>query len=228
MLPANEIHLWLLEVEQDNPIHDATGEALLSTEELARAARFRFPADRRLYRVSHAFLRETLGSYLNRPPAELEFIAGSHGRPELISGELRFNLTHTKGFTACVITAKADCGVDVEPIDRRADRELVAKNVFTEEERATIDARAESLRAKQFFQFWTLKEAYIKARGLGLSLPLKEISFNVSGPEPTVTLGPRIADDPAPWRFWSGMASTHHHYGVAVKSSTPMNLRICR
>ena len=118
--------------------------------------------------------------------------------------------------------------MDAEPIDRRADRELVAKNVFTVEERATIEARIESERATQFFQFWTLKEAYIKARGLGLSLPLREISFNVQGAEPTVWFGPRIEDDPAPWRFWSGMASARHHYGVAVKSTDEMNLRIYR
>ena len=233
MLPANEIHLWFLEVDQDNPAHDAAGEAILSAHELERAARFRFPRDRRLFRAAHTFLRETLGRYLHRSPAELTFLAGSHGRPELTGGELRFNLTHTNGFAACVITQHADCGVDAEPIDRTTDIELVSKNVFTDEERSAIHARPESQRAKQFFQFWTLKEAYIKARGLGLSLPLKEISFHVDDVEPTVSFGPRIADDPAHWRFWSGMATARHHYAVAVKNSVAIrsaaiNLRIYR
>ncbi len=231
MPPANEIHLWFLEVDQDNPAHDATGEAILSAQELQRAARFRFPRDRRLFRAAHTFLRETLGRYLHRSPAELTFLTGSHGRPELACGGMRFNLTHTNGFAACVITSQADCGVDAEPIDRRTDIELVSKNVFTDEERAAIRSHPEIHRPKQFFQFWTLKEAYIKARGLGLSLPLKEISFQVEDVEPTVSFGPRIADDPAHWRFWSGMATARHHYGVAVRidsdlNTTEMNLRI--
>lgn len=233
MLPANEIHLWFLEVDQDNPTNDTTGEAILSAHELERAARFRFPRDRRLFRAAHTFLRETLGRYLHRSPAELTFLVGSHGRPELEGAELRFNLTHTNGFAACVITAQADCGVDAEPIDRRTDIELVSKNVFTDKERSTIQASPESQRANQFFQFWTLKEAYIKARGLGLSLPLKEISFHVDDTEPTVTFGPRIADDPAHWRFWSGMATARHQYAIAIKNSVAisnaeMNLRIYR
>ena len=228
MLSANEVHLWLHEVDQDDPANDSTGEALLSPSELTRAARFRFERDRRLFRSAHTFLRQTLGSYLNRPPAELEFLEGSHGRPELVGAELRFNLTHTKGFAACVITSHADCGVDAEPVDRKSDIELVAKNVFTESERQAILDAPEPLRPKQFFQFWTLKEAYIKARGLGLSLPLREISFDVRGSSPAVAFGPRIEDDPAQWRFWSGMATAQHHYGVAVKCSDEMNLRIYR
>ena len=228
MLPANEIHLWIREVDQDDPTHDATGASILSPEELERAARFRFPRDQRLFRVAHTLLRETLGRYLDQHPATLKFVAESHGRPELTDRQLRFNLTHTNGLVACVVTSKADCGVDAEPSDRRSDYQLVAKNVFTDAERDAIAARPEAERPHQFFQFWTLKEAYIKARGQGLSLPLKEISFDVGQPEPTVQFGPPIGDDPAAWRFWSGMASTRHQYGVAVKSIAAMDLRIYR
>ena len=215
-------------MDQEDPALDAIGDDLLSTSELERANRFRFPRDRRLFRAAHTLLRQTLAGYLNQPASGIDFVIEAHGRPELPGRPLRFNMTHTKGLVACVVTAVDDCGVDAEPIGRHADHTLVAKNVFTDSERAAIAAVPESMRTQKFFQFWTLKEAYIKARGLGLSLPLREISFALDEGAPTVTFGPRIQDEPSLWKFWTGLASVDHHYGVAVKSDDEMKLEIFR
>ena len=218
MLKDNEIHLWLREVDQDCADNDGIGEEILSPEELDRAARYRFPRDRRLFRFAHTFLRQTLASYLNRAPHDLQFSIGSHGRPELIGGELRFNLTHTEGLVGCVVTRCADCGVDAEALDRRADQQLLSARVFTVQEQEAFQNAAEDERSLLFFKTWTLKEAYIKARGLGLALPLREISFDLSGVEPTGWFGVAVDDVADQWRYWSGKASNRHVYGVAVRS----------
>ena len=218
MLKDNEIHLWLREVDQDCADNDGIGEGILSPEEIDRAARYRFPRDQRLFRFAHTFLRQTLASYLDIAPHDLQFSIGSHGRPELIGGELRFNLTHTEGLVGCVVTHSADCGVDAEALDRRADQQLLSARVFTVQEQEAFQNAAEDERSLLFFKTWTLKEAYIKARGLGLALPLREISFDLSGVEPTGWFGTAVNDVAEQWRYWSGMASDGHVYGVAVRS----------
>lgn len=217
MIAENEIHVWLQEVDQTDEQNDTIGAELLSSEELERAARYRFLSDRRLFRLAHTFLRQTLGKYLNAHPAKLQFTIGDHGRPELAGRELRFNLTHTKGLVGCIVTSRMDCGVDVEAADRRADHELLSRHVFTETERAAFLSAPEPERYVRFFQIWTLKEAYIKARGLGMLLPLREISFDLTAAEPTASFGPNVGDTGNDWRYWSGKATERHVYGVAVR-----------
>ena len=138
MIADNEIHVWLKEVDQSDMQNDTIGAELLSSDDLERAARYRYPSDRRLFRFAHTFLRQTLGAYLNANPAKLQFTIGDHGRPELAGMELRFNLTHTKGLVGCIITRSLDCGVDAEAFDRRADHDLLSRHVFTEKERAAF------------------------------------------------------------------------------------------
>ena len=226
MIEDNEIHLWLREVDQEDAGNDTIGAGLLSATELERAARYRFPRDRRLFRYAHTFLRQTLGKYLDADPAGLEFTIGERGRPELAGQELRFNLTHTDGLMGCVITRRADCGVDTEAADRRANHELLSRHVFTQAEREAFLSAPEPERYWRFFQIWTLKEAYIKARGLGLALPLVEISFDLTGQEPSCSFGPRIDDAAGEWRYWSGKATARHVYGVAVRCGPGAVLKV--
>lgn len=226
MIADNEIHVWLQEVDQSDPQNDTIGAEILSADELERGARYRFPSDRRLFRFAHTFLRQTLGKYLNANPAKLQFTIGDHSRPELANQELRFNLTHTNGLVGCIVTRSMDCGVDAEAIDRRADHELLSRNVFTETERAAFLAAPASERYVRFFQMWTLKEAYIKARGLGMSLPLREISFDLTTAEPTASFGPKIGDIENEWRYWSGKATQRHVYGVAVRCGSEVVLKV--
>ena len=226
VIADNEIHVWLEEVDQSDPQKDSIGAEILSADELERAARYRFPSDRRLFRFAHTFLRQTLGKYLNANPAKLQFTIGDHGRPELAGLELRFNLTHTKGLVGCIVTRSMDCGVDAEAIDRRADHELLSRKVFTETEQAAFLAAPASERYVRFFQMWTLKEAYIKARGLGMALPLREISFDLTAAEPTASFGPNVGDTGNDWRYWSGKATERHVYGVAVRCGLKAVLKV--
>jgi 4'-phosphopantetheinyl transferase len=195
--------------------------AMLDATERERARRFVFDLDRDCYIFAHALLRLTLARYLDADPHTLRFIVGANGRPELaaFSGSIppRFNLSHTRGLVACIVAATTECGVDVERVGRVSYRELMPV-LFAASEAAELDRLPEEQRADRFLEIWTLKEAYLKARGLGLTVPLKDIAFTCFGPAPRCTFGPALGDDGCAWRFWSGRPTDVHRAAVAMRT----------
>ncbi len=182
----------------------------LSEAEIEAAHRFVFDRDRMLYAVSHVFLRRTLAQYLGGTPRSIPIVRQGNERPELAGRQLRFNLTHTAGLAVVAIAATADVGVDAERIDNRRETNVLAPVVFTAEEQGEWDGVAEG-----FFEHWTLKEAYIKARGLGLALDLQQ--FGVSAvPSPHLVCAPEF-DDPAQWHFHSFTPTPEHRAAAAVR-----------
>ena len=176
-----EVHVWFC--KPTDILDEATlsgYEAVLSEQEIERYHRFHFDKDRHGYLVSHALLRYSLSKYAELPASQWQFSSGEHGKPELLSPSvapgLRFNLTHTDGLSACVITLNRRCGIDAENIHRKNKLSAVARRMFAEEELAQLDVKnIES----QFYYFWTLREAYVKALGTGLAGSSKEFYFDV-------------------------------------------------
>ena len=165
----------------ESPSAVRDGLALLSSEERARHDAFVFDADRHLFLTAHAMLRAVLGRQLSRPPESLAFAPGPWGRPELVGlGEpppLRFNLSHTHGRVALVVTRRMDCGVDVERHDRSVDPIRLSDLVMTRAERHRLHTLSPAAAQARFFKIWTLKEAYMKARGMGFSLSPQSFSI---------------------------------------------------
>ncbi len=151
---------------------------MLSSEEQRRAARFHFERDRRRFIGSHAALREILSLYLGEPPASLEFVTRVHGKPELASGAPRFNLSHSGELALIGVAGNRELGVDVERVRAQVAIERIARRFFSASEAAALFAYPGSERDAAFFRCWTRKEAYVKARGGGLRIPLA--SFDVS------------------------------------------------
>jgi 4'-phosphopantetheinyl transferase len=205
-LSSGEAHLWYARtaaVAADAARLDAC-RALLADDERARAARFVFDRDRRLFIVAHALVRCTLSRYAPVPPQAWRFAAGSHGRPR-ISGplvdDLDFNLSHSAELAACLVARGMVLGVDVECVAREAPL-AVADHYFAPAEVAALTELPAAGQPRRFFELWTLKESYIKARGLGLSLPLDRFAFALDdGAAPTISFVPPIEDDPGAWRF---------------------------
>ncbi|TWB42893.1 4'-phosphopantetheinyl transferase family protein [Nitrospirillum viridazoti] len=172
-----------------SPLDDAAYARLwplLDEGEQARARRFVFEANRREYVAAHGLARLWLGRLLGRPPAALAFTPLTpQGKPGLVDAPagLDFNLSHTDGLVACAVTldAGARIGVDVERRDRRIGAEL-ATAMFAAEELAWLDARPAGRGGPDLVTFWTLKEAYIKALGVGLSLPTDSFAMAPEGP----------------------------------------------
>ena len=144
----------------------------LSAEERARAERFVVPHAREEFAAARSLARGELGKRAGVEPATLRFSFGEHGRPALDPPrDFDFNLSHTRGLVACAI-GNGLFGVDVENSTRPTNYAAVARTVFTENEQAQLAAHSQPRRF--FFELWTIKEAYIKARGLGFSLPPRQ------------------------------------------------------
>jgi len=193
---------------------------VLDEDERTRMGRLRFPEDRHTYLVAHALARSALSRYEDRDPAEWRFVSNEHGRPEIHPrhrSSLRFNLSHTRRVVACGVAIDRSIGVDVESAERRIDIEEVARQQFADDEYRALVALPEDRRRARFLEYWTLKEAYIKARGRGLDLPLDSFSLDLSEEEPiTVSFDDRAGDDPAAWQFMQCWLSPSDSLAVAI------------
>lgn len=181
-LTAADVHLWRLELEQPAVLLRALA-GTLSTEEQLRAARFRFDRDRLWFTAARGLLRAVLARYLGVQPAEVRFRYGPKGKPSLAwppgdSGPVEFNLSHSQHVALCAVARGRRVGVDVERVRSDIECEDVATYAFSLAEQRSLRALAPERRPRAFFTCWTLKEAYIKARGDGLDLPLDQ--FDVS------------------------------------------------
>lgn len=184
-LAGEEVHIWLAEPEQcRQPELIETYLSWLDEQERSRYERFHFSRHRHEYLVAHALLRSSLSHYGNCSPSEWQFSKNTYGRPEIREGSglppLRFNLTHTEGLVACAITPSAAIGIDVERITRSGDLQAIADVSLSPAERADLHKLSGQEWNQHFFRLWTLKEAYIKAQGKGLSMPLQQITFQLS------------------------------------------------
>src|SRR5687768_11690023 len=203
---------------------------LLSDAERKQHGRFRFDDDRHTYLVAHALVRTTLGAMLGVPPEQLDFEIGEHGKPELkhaAAGDLRFNLSHTRGLVACGVTRADDIGIDVERIERKLEIDNLASSVLSEDEQAALVALEGSAKRERFFRHWTIKEAYVKAIGRGISLPLRSLHVELQPARaPQLVFRPPFEDDAR--AFWLASEALHasHVLGVVVRRSAPLKLLI--
>lgn len=228
----NAIDIWTAETwEFQNPEAMALFQSWLSNDERRRYGRYVRPRDRELFLFAHALQRHTLSQYADVEPGAWDFRSGEHGRPE-ITGDLarlglRFNISHTPGVVACLVSDGADAGVDVENCDAAADPLKLAANVFSPAEfQAIKDLPAPDLN-RRFYEIWTLKEAYIKARGMGLALPLKKFTFTIeSSGTIQIRFDADLDDDPADWQFQLWQPSDKHQGAVALRRGSRHDRRI--
>ena len=195
---------------------DAGAEAacavLLSDEEKARAAGFHFARHRREYLATHALARTALSHAHPLPPHAWNYSVNAHGKPAPIPEYgLRFNQSSSAELAVCLVAPKGagtgaevgpEVGIDVEAFSRAEEIVPLAPKVFSLAEREQLNALPAAERPHRALSLWTLKEAYIKARGMGLSLPLRGISFLFGGAQGIhLEVGAGVDDNPAHWRF---------------------------
>jgi 4'-phosphopantetheinyl transferase len=202
-LAADEVHVWRARLDIPQPAADSLLN-LLNPEEQDRAAKFKFPDPRNIFVISRAFLRSALGAYLKTSPRELRFWTTSHGKPELTGHpDLRFNLSHTEGMAVLGIVRQREIGIDVESLTREVNTLELADRFFSAVEAKWVRSQPESEQTRAFLYCWTAKEAYVKAHGEGLSLPLD--GFSVI---PTLQPSPLHLDvfgdasESARWSMW--------------------------
>jgi 4'-phosphopantetheinyl transferase len=172
VLGGNEIHVWHADLTAQEAAIDRLFP-ILDHHEQSRAARFIVPEPRVQFILSRAFLRITLGQYLQIAPREVRFQIAEQGKPELAEQNgLRFNLSHTDGATVIAVTRASRVGVDVERIRENLDPLQLGTRFFSHQESEWLRSRPADQRFAAFFACWTAKEAYVKACGSGLSAPL--------------------------------------------------------
>ena len=200
-LPEDEVHVWRASLEQPAG-RIVELYRLLSPEEKKRAGRFLSSAPRRCFIVSQGILRKLLGRYTGLPPEDLEFAYGSHGKPGLTGPleRLRFNLSHSRSIALYAVAVEREVGVDVERIRSGVKIERIARRFFSASEFGRLSNLPAGLRREGFFNCWTRKEAYLKARGTGLSGGLSNFAVSLDPREPAALL--ECEGDPAAVERW--------------------------
>jgi 4'-phosphopantetheinyl transferase len=176
-VPDADVHIWWLSLESAEPDVERAG-LLLSAEERARAGRYHFARDRRRFVLARAFLRTLLAEYTGEKPDRVSLRYSPAGKPFLANrSELQFNLSHSGDRGVLAVTSRP-VGADLEKIRHIPEALAIAEHLFTTPEMRALRAYPESERSEAFLRCWTRKEAYVKARGGGLSTPLD--SFHVT------------------------------------------------
>ena len=203
-LELGEIHVWRVSLAQTASCLQSLQQTL-STDEQTKAERFHFPKDRSQFIVSRGALRAILSRYLTINPSLLRFDYNPYGKPFVTSAQggntLRFNLSHSRGMALIAITKNREIGVDIEGINPNFSCLEIAERFFSPLENSVLRSLPEHLQPTAFFTCWTRKEAYIKAVGKGLSIPLNGFDVTLAPGEPAALLN--VEQNPEEASRWS-------------------------
>ena len=224
-IQENEIHLWIC---RDEEIRD---DALLekyhtqlNEAEGEQQARFVFEKHRHQYLITRAMVRNVLSLYENSiNPEQWGFDKNEYGKPAINNNGLtipiRFNLSHTEGMIVLAITLEHEVGVDVEYLLRKGKTIDIADRYFSPVETEELLSLPQGKQRERFFDLWTLKEAYIKACGMGLSIPLDHFTFQFSHDAGIdISFHPSRLDDPEKWQFWQMPVDNEHKVSLALQT----------
>jgi 4'-phosphopantetheinyl transferase len=232
-MSTNRIHLWV--GYPDDLKDEATAMAcarLLNEDERTRLKRFKFERHRREHLATRALQRSALSAYAEIAREEWRFEEGEHGRPAIsrtMGGQapgLKFNLSNSLGLVVCAVSHGAEIGVDVEPFARAGTIEEVAERFFSARELEQLMPLEGEERRERALTLWTLKEAYMKARGMGMALPTKLFSFVFEGGgEVRLEVDAEAGDVAERWRFCT-VDHAAHRIALMVESESAPELEV--
>ena len=215
----NEVHVW--KVDLSVPVPD---ERVLSREEHERAGRFHFERDRQHFKAARSAVRIVLGRYLNLPPASLVFAQTDYGKPFLTNPEaagVLFNLSHSGEIALVAVAREREIGVDVEFMRADFATNDVAEHFFSVAEIYTLSGLEPQQRTQAFFNCWTRKEAYVKARGEGLSMPLDVFDVSLAPGVPAGMLSNRVDEsESSRWIFQDLQIASDYAGALVVEAIT--------
>jgi len=230
-LRDNDIHLWFVDI---NRVKDPTilehYQSILNPSEWERNQRFIFEKDRKRHLITRALVRSVLSEYYNDiTPKDWNFTQNAYGKPQIspkmLTSPLSFNLSHSGNMIVLALTREHEIGVDIESLKQNTPSDDLAKHNFAPEEYQQLKGLPSSEFHSLFFDFWTLKEAYIKACGIGLSIPLDSFSFSFaqqlknSHPKKIeISFAASRQDNPSHWQFWQITPNPDYKVALAIKS----------
>jgi 4'-phosphopantetheinyl transferase len=215
---SGELHLWLTTVPGPRQVEAAACRRWLSAAE--RESELRRPTEslRHEYRCGRAVTRQVLASYLDAAPPDIEFVVDGGGKPRLAATDAKtpsFSLSHTRGLVAVLVGGGGTIGVDVEPVNRSIS-DALSRAFLGDAEARSLALLHQSDRQQRLLGYWTLKEAYAKALGTGLVLPMRDTQFQI-GDDLSAKLEPSTGPEDRPW--WFALPAAAAGYVVAVAAS---------
>lgn len=225
-LPAHEAHLYFMRLdglEEPPPLLSS----LLNPAERQRSDRYVFMRNRIESTCARALARAALSRYAAVDPRAWSFALSARGKPSVVgptgAPPLSFNVSHTEGLVLCLVAREREVGVDGEYLGRRSDIALLSRRCLSVAEQQALWALPPAAQARRFLLHWTLKEAYLKARGIGIGLPLAEITIladddpqTLAGPPTHFALGPGVADQPDRWQLGRCQPTAQHVAAYAI------------
>lgn len=221
-LSQNTVHLWTVVLDATEYSVNKLRQ-LLAEDELAKSDRFHFEGDREHYIICRAVLRQLIGQYVNIPPEQVVFSYGTYGKPYLCETttdlhDLRFNVSHSKGLAVMAFAKGQDIGVDVEQIHQNLDIVSIAQRFFSAYEVVQLQMLPLDLQQEAFFACWTRKEAFLKARGDGLSFPLEDFDVSVDPREAPKLLATQLApEEVSRWYMYQMIPNFNYISTLAVE-----------
>jgi len=219
-----EIHIWLTFCEAITEEHLIVSyRELLNPTEIEEESRFHFARDRHRYLVTRALVRTVLSRYASVGPKDWVFSTDVYGRPHIANTEatdscLSFSVSHTQGLIVLGVAKGRSLGVDVENFAPRDISIDIANHHFAPQEVAALHEMSHHQRVCRFFEYWTLKESYVKARGMGFSLPLGGFSFHFADDHAIdLVINPELGDDSSRWEFWQFRPTSEHLLAVCAE-----------
>lgn len=228
-----EIHVWLAfwEAINDECLLEAYRD-LLNAAEKVEESRFCLARDRHRYLVARALLRTVLSRYASVDPKDWVFSTDAYGRPHIVNtqaadGCLSFSVSHTQRLIALGVAKGRSLGVDVENFATRDWSIDVANHYFAPQEVAALREAPHHQRRYRFFEYWTFKESYSKARGMGLSLPLDRFSFHFADDRAVdLAIDPALGDDSSRWQLWQFRPTSEHLLAVCAEKLNGQPTRV--
>lgn len=220
-LGCDEIHVWRASLDAETSrVEDL--QQLLSADEQKRAERFYFDKDRVHFIVARGALRIILSHYVSRKPEDLSFCYNPNGKPALTETHdgvaLRFNLSHSQGLALYAIAQHREVGIDLERVRTDFAYEKIAESFFSNRENAILKTLPANIKHQAFFTAWTRKEAYIKAVGKGLAIPLDQFEVSLIPGEPAVLSSTKWDSEEAQrWSLWEILPGSDYVATLAVE-----------
>lgn len=229
ILQPDTVHIWTLDFT--TPRHSELLNrytALLSQAEKSRMARFARDELQQKYLLTRAMMRSCLSHYADVAPQDWQFAADNHGKPYLTNAPfpLSFNLSHSGERAVLAVAREIPVGIDVEQISRSRDLVGIAQHFFHSSEAEQITSLSAVEQQNLFFRLWTLKEAYFKARGTGISTGLEKVCFSLTEESITARFAPELLDDASAWRFLNYQFDGDYYLALAARPSVAAKLEV--
>ena len=225
-LPESEAHIWYFNSNDFDELDRYL--QLLSQDELERVNRFKFEKDRKTYILARGLLRILSERYLNIDASELCFVYNEFGKPSYdLQTLVRFNVSHSGELIVLAFVTKGEVGVDVEHIKTNFDIAKIAEGFFSKDEVSSLLAFSEAKRAKAFFNCWTRKEAFIKAKGVGLSFDLTSFSVSINENSPELLRTQWNPNEKNDWKLFSFVPQEGYCSALSVSSAIQKVTHFC-